>query len=122
MARPANLGFYSQSSDGAKFVPDIVIAERNLLYSSKGDAERNFMTIRLIAPCSVEEGSVGFLFDAGTARCVVEFEPLGKRFEFFGMDTLQALELAVRIDPYLKGLTAKYDFYWMSGEGYFDDP
>lgn len=106
---------------GVGAVIEKVIAKRELLYSIKGRRERMPMTVKVVEPCDVEEGSVNFLFDAGTARCVVEFEPLGKRFEFFGMDSLQALELAVRIDPYLKGLTAKYDFYWMSGEDYFDD-
>ena len=39
----------------------------------------------------------------------------------YGADSIQALQLAVDIEPVLKRLSERYDFYFPSGEGYFDE-
>jgi len=42
-------------------------------------------------------------------------------FDVYGMDSLQAVNMASNIDAVLERLGKKYDFYWSSGEPYFDD-
>ena len=39
----------------------------------------------------------------------------------YGADSLQALQLAADIEPVLKRLSKRYDFYFPTGEGYFDE-
>lgn len=100
------------------------IAERELLYSLKGKSTRQKLIIRIGAPYLLDKSSaVNFKFDPGTAGCTIEFDGLPENLveEVFGADSLQALALAADVDPYLKGLGKKYDFYWPTGESYFDE-
>ena len=100
-----------------------LIAERRLLFSAKGESERKPLVIRIFAPRPVDPASVSFQVAAGTAACTVEFdgipdETLG---DTYGADSLQALQLAADIGPVLKRLSKRYDFYFPTGEGYFDE-
>ena len=89
------------------------IAERRLLYSLKGSTEKKKLTIRIGEP---------FLDDYGMAKCPVEWDGLFESFaDICGMDSMQALHLATEIEPLLKKLEHKYDFFWESGEPYFDE-
>lgn len=99
------------------------IAERNLLFSLKGQTERKVLVIRIYAPRLVEPGSVLFHSDQGTASCSVAFDglpeiPVG---DTYGADSLQALQLAADVEPILKRLSLRYDFFFPTGEGYFDE-
>lgn len=99
------------------------IAERRLLFSAKGESERKPLVIRVFAPRPVDPASVSFQVAAGTAVCTVAFdgipdETLG---DTYGADSLQALQLAADIEPVLKRLSKRYDFYFPTGEGYFDE-
>ncbi|MCQ4166662.1 hypothetical protein [Tahibacter harae] len=68
------------------------------------------------------EGSVPFDFSEGTAGCTIGFSGLPeKEIVVYGADKIQALEFAVDIDPYLRGLSRKYDFFWENGDPYFDE-
>ena len=98
-----------------------VIAERELFFTPKGGGERKTLTIRVFAPRQVEEGTVNFEFSPGTSRCVVDFDGINEQVEFFGMDSLQALEMVSKLDRYLAGFSQRYDFYWMTGEPYFEE-
>ena len=90
-----------------------VIAERKLLYSLKGGSERRELIIRVGKP---------FLDKEGIARCPVEWDGLFEEFaDIAGMDSLQALQLAANVDSMLAKLRNKYDFFWPSGESYFED-
>lgn len=90
-----------------------VIAERKLLYSVKESAIRKELTIRIGAP---------YVNDEGMARCPVEWDGLFETFaDIAGMDSIQALQLATDVDSLLKRLENKYDFFWPTGEPYFDD-
>ncbi len=98
------------------------IAARNLLYSPIGETTRQKLTIRIVGPYLLTPGSVSFVFDEGTAGCDIEFDGLPqKTISVYGADTLQALQLAVDIDPYLRGLSRKYDFFFDNGDSYLDD-
>lgn len=99
------------------------IAERHLLFSAKGKSDRKSLVIRVFAPRIVDPASVSFEVAEGTAVCRVEFdgipdETLG---DTYGADSLQALQLAADIEPVLKRLSERYDFYFPTGEGYFDE-
>ena len=100
-----------------------VIAERRLLFSLKGQTERKPLTIRIHAPTPVEPGSVSWKPDHDTAVCLVEFDgiPDVAPGETYGADSIQALQLAADIERTLKRLSKRYDFYFPTGEGYFDE-
>ena len=99
------------------------IAERRLTFSEKGEAERKALVIRIFAPRLVDPASVSFPIDVGTAVCKVVFDGLPEvaHGDTFGADSLQALQLAADIEPVLKRLSERYDFYFPTGEGYFDE-
>ena len=105
------------------------IAQRDLLYSPKGTDKRAELIIRISEPYLVEKGTVNFAFAEGTAGCTVEVIGLktGEAFEnenvheVYGADAIQALELAVNIEPMLNRLSKKYDIYFPTGEPYFED-
>jgi len=98
------------------------IAERRLLFSPKGGDERSELIIRIGAPFVVEEGSVDFPVSDSTSGCRVEFDGLaaGNLRTVYGADLLQALQLAADVEPTLERLRKKYDFYFPTGEPYFD--
>ena len=99
------------------------IAERELLYSVRGSAERNKLLLRIFAPFKIVEGTVNFQFDDGTAGCVWQIDGLPEQVTetAYGADSVQALQLAINFDGVLRSLRSKYDFYFPSGEQYFED-
>lgn len=98
-------------------------AVREILFCRKGASKPNKkLVIRIRPPYFLDENSVNFRFDEGTAGCAVEFEGFSElNYEVFGVDKLHALALAVDVDPYIRGLTEKYDLYWLDGAPYFED-
>lgn len=100
---------------------ELVIAERKLLFSQKGTDDRRSLCIRIFAPHLVEEGTVNFQVSPGMARCVVAFVEINEEVDFYGMDSVQALALTANLDEYLKHFDKTYDFFWLTGEPYFDE-
>ena len=92
------------------------IAERQLLYSSKDSVERHPITVRILQPTVVDATD-------GTGQCIVEVHGLPKPVSerYYGADTLQALQLAADVEPLLKRLAREFDFFFPTGEGYFDE-
>jgi hypothetical protein len=99
------------------------VAERHLLFCAKGGTERKPLVIRVFAPRLVDPAAVSFEVAEGTAVCTVEFDgiPDETQGDTYGADRLQALQLAADIEPVLRRLSKRYDFYFPTGEGYFDD-
>ncbi len=99
------------------------IAERKLLFSSKGSDIRKEFVIRIDAPYIVDQNMVEFSVGDGLVGCHVEAEslPEGYHHEVYGLDEVQALNIATNVEPFLKRLSSKYDLYWSSGEPYFDE-
>jgi len=105
------------------------VAERKLLYSVKGSDIRSELVIRISEPYLVEEGTVNFELSEGTAGCSVEFIGLKdgvvfkkrNEHEVYGVDSMQALQLAVDIEPALKRLSKKYNIFFPCGDLYFDE-
>ena len=108
---------------GKTIVAETPIAERHLLFSVKGESERKVLVIRVFAPRPVDPASVSFQVAAGTAVCTVEFDGIPDEIQgdTYGADSLQALQLAADIEPVLKRLSKHYDFYFPTGEGYWDE-
>lgn len=99
------------------------IAERRLLVAKKGDDKRVDLVVRIGRPYAVEPGSVNLDVGDGVAGCTIEIIGLDSEFreEVYGADLLQALQLAANIDPLLKRYKKKYEFFFPSGEPYFED-
>jgi len=97
------------------------IAERKLLYAEKGSDERKELIIRIGAPYVVDQHTVSFPVGEGISGCTVEFDGLPEisTNETYGADSLQAIQLAVNVEPILESLNRKYDFYFLTGESYF---
>lgn len=105
------------------------IAERRLKYSERGSNLKVDLSVKISSPYLLEEGSVNFEFAEGTAGCTVKiigpnpsdiFEG-SSTHEVYGIDSIQALQLASDIEPTLKRLSKKYDIYSPGGEPYFEE-
>jgi len=100
---------------------NLVDVSRELLFSVKGESTRKRLVVRVQGPFLLKKNDVGFDYDEGTCVCKIVFEGLEEPdVEVFGMDGLQALRLATDVDPYLRGLSNMYDFFWTNGESYFE--
>lgn len=98
------------------------IAERKLLFSKKGSSARKEISLRISSPYIVKQGDVKFPVDGVIAGCDLEIDGLDERkISYYGMDSLQAINLASNIEPVIERLSDKYDFFWLSGEPYFDE-
>jgi hypothetical protein len=105
------------------------IAERRLTFTEKGGSDRKLLCIRIFAPQPVDPSSVAFAVNADVASCVVEFDglpdaarqALGADSTMFGADSIQALQLAADVVGVLRRLSKHYDFFFPTGEGYFDE-
>jgi len=98
-----------------------MVAERKLLYSVKGQEVRHEFAIQVTSPVLVQRDAKRFPIDDGAAVCTVRYEGLDEpSFDVHGIDPIHALAEATNIDRYLRALAGKYDFYWATGEPYFD--
>ena len=102
---------------------ELPIAERHLVFCEKGSPKRKPLVIRIFAPKPVDPASVSFPVAPGTAVCTVQFDGIPEETlgDTYGADSLQALQLAADIEPVMKRLSKHYDFYFPTGEGYFDE-
>lgn len=98
------------------------IAERRLYWAPKGQDDRSEFTIRIGAPALVEPSSVDFAVNKLTGACRREYQgfPVEINDTIYGADVLQALQLAVDVDSTLKRFSDRYDFFFPTGEPYFD--
>jgi len=79
--------------------------------------------VRIGAPFIVEEGTVDFPVDGEISGCCVEIVGLPKEVReiTYGADQIQALQLAANIDSLLRQFASRFDFYFCTGEPYFED-
>jgi hypothetical protein len=98
------------------------IAQRKVFASKKGNAIKQEVVIRITEPYIVQQGDVKFPADGIISGCKVEIEGLDEPgFSVYGMDSLQAINIASNIEPLLQRLSEDYDFFWISGEPYFEE-
>jgi hypothetical protein len=98
------------------------VAKRRLKYSAKGSDERIDIVVSIGAPFIVEEGTVDFPVDGEISGCCVEIIGLPRevREVYYGADQLQALQLAANIDPLVRRFERQFDFFFCTGEPYFE--
>ena len=89
-----------------------VIAERSLLFSSKGASSRKILEIKVGRPYKHSEEDC-FV-------CDVVWLGISRSYDVAGVDSLQAVQLAVDVEPQLKALANEYDLFFDSGEPYFE--
>jgi hypothetical protein len=98
------------------------IAERKLLFSEKNNRTQRELIVKVSAPRTIEQHTVKFPVNGDMAVCHVEFDGLNEHsFDVYGMDSLQAINMASDIETIIERLSSKYDFYWSTGEPYFED-
>ena len=100
------------------------IAKRILFYSPKGSSIRKRFVIRIGYPYVVDQTMVDFSIGAeGLVGCHIETEGLEQEYqdEAYGVDEMQAINIASNIEPYLMRLRKKYDLFFESGEPYFEE-
>ena len=80
------------------------------------------VVVEIHQPYLVTQDMVSFRVDENTAGCKVIINGLDEDFTevVYGADLLQALQLAADVEPILRRLGKKYDFYFITGEAYFD--
>jgi hypothetical protein len=97
------------------------IAERHLWFSAKKNGVRKRMLVGLSAPAVVAQDEVKYPVDGVMSKCHVELEGLNEySFDVFGADSLQAINLASNIEAVIERLSNEYDFFWATGEPYFE--
>jgi hypothetical protein len=98
------------------------IAERHLLFSKKNDGVRNTLMVGICAPTVVAQDKVQFPVDGVMSICHVDMKGLDEHsFDVFGTDSMQAVNLASNIETVIKRLSDEYDFFWATGEPYFEE-
>lgn len=98
------------------------IAERILLLAEKNTSRTRKIRVKVSEPQIVEQSAVTFPVDGIMSVCHVDVEGLSEHsFDVYGTDSLQAISLAANIEPLIERLSSEYDFYWSSGEPYFDE-
>jgi hypothetical protein len=98
------------------------IAERKLLASKKGDHKKTEVVIRITGPYVARQQDVSFPVDGQIAGCRVSIVGIDEpEFEVFGTDTMQAINIASNLEPLLQRLSTRFDFFWNTGEPYFED-
>lgn len=98
------------------------LAERHLLFSRKNDGVRKKLTVGICAPKVVAQDEVKYQVDGVMSKCHVELEGLNEHsFDVFGTDSMQAVNLASNIEAVIKRLSDEYDFFWATGEPYFEE-
>jgi len=97
------------------------IAERNLSCCVKGSDARIELTIRIGKPFPVTDGMVNFKVEGSFFGCSIDVIGIEEKHpDVFGADSMQAVNIASNIEPFLRRLKNKYDLYWLSGEPYFE--
>jgi hypothetical protein len=97
------------------------IAERHLWFSKKGEETRNRLTVGVCAPVVVSQNEAQYPVDGVISQCHVEMEGLSEHsFDVVGTDSMQAVNLASNIEVVIKRLSDEYDFFWATGEPYFE--
>lgn len=96
-------------------------AERQLLCSTKNGSIRTEVVFRVSKPHITTASEAASVANGATCTCEVTIAGLDEpSIKYFGVDSVQALQLASNLDPLIKRLSATYDFFWPTGEPYFE--
>jgi len=104
-----------------------IIAERKLFYALKGTKDLKEFSIKISQPFLVDKNYQECTTnDDNCTACKVivegidelDFVPYGDG-NYFGIDGVQALNIATNIEPIIKWISKQYDVYWSIDEPYF---
>lgn len=88
-----------------------VVATRLLEYSRKGEQARQLLAINIYSPVLRKHTHDGIRTNHEPYSSTVRFGSLVPEYMSYGSDSLQALTLAIDIDPVIAGLIRHYDFF-----------
>lgn len=97
------------------------VAERTLLFSEKGSTIKKKFSVQISKPLIIEKNMETSSIKAGYFYCQVNIQGLDEQPQkVYGVDSLQAVNLASNIEALIKRLQKKYDIFWLDEESYFD--
>lgn len=99
-----------------------MIANRTLKTIHRETGKTGEISVEISLPYLLKEGMVRFPIHPGAAGCSIKVVGLGTdRYdqEVYGVDTLQALQLASDVEGILKRISKTYDLYFNDGDPYF---
>jgi hypothetical protein len=105
------------------------IAERKLFYAAKGTNDLKEFSIKISKPFFVDSAyKKSKTNDDDITGCNVivegitdsDFIPYADGNNY-GIDSVQAINIASNIEPLIKWISKQYDVYWNIDEPYFDD-
>ncbi len=99
-----------------------IIAVRKLYYSIKGISNLSEFTIKISMPYHANEFDKNDQPSQDCYACDISIEGINEPgFTVYGMDSVQAINIATNLEPFIKRLSKKYDIYWVDHEPYFDE-
>lgn len=101
-----------------------LVAERVLLFSESDDMALKEFKVKIFSPMLISPESADSRFDEGAAISIIELSGLAEPdVEIHGIDGIHALRQASDVDIVLRGVAKKngYQFFWPSGEPYFEE-
>ena len=98
------------------------IARRNLMYALKGSNIKKEFSVGICAPFKELSDYKDIINNDDFYGCIIMFSGINEPEEVvYGMDSLQAINLASNVEAILTRLGKKYDIFWSTGEPYFDE-
>lgn len=97
----------------------MTVAKIELLYSNKGDNNRQSCSISISQPILIENDLEHIPNTVGCYYCRVKIEPVEKlSFLVYGANAMQAVHIASDIEFILKNINKNHDFFYMDGVPY----
>lgn len=100
-----------------------LIASRTLKFVEIDSKVSGELIVEIFKPYLLKEEMVDFAITSGCAGCSLRVRGIDTDFydqEVYGVDSVQALELASNVEGMLKHISKKYDLYFETGEPYFE--
>ncbi|TVZ41984.1 hypothetical protein P886_1336 [Alteromonadaceae bacterium 2753L.S.0a.02] len=98
-----------------------IVANRTLKLKHKRSDNLSSLTINVGNPRLLSKEEIGYSENSTVSACEVEF--IGLPIETIivhGIDSIHAIQQAVQIDKYLTKYRNEYEFYYISGDLYFE--
>ena len=100
---------------------DVVVASRSIAFAERKGGLKGVLEIRIMQPFLLPDERFATNGWQGLFGRRVTFDAFPRLdYEAKGADAIQALELAVDIDPVLRRLTDQYDLSFLDGDPYFE--
>lgn len=100
---------------------ECAVATRRIAYAERNGLASGILEVRVMLPQVVDADECSSVSPPSSYSCRVSFDAFPRLdYEVHGADAIQALELAVNIDPVLQSLQHKYVLSFLDGEPYFE--